>query len=208
MPYRVRNFGWRLEVTRFVRLRQYLVGTIDPRCLLDAVTPYLSACAVVHSKRRDFDTRERKMALKEELIEQRERSRQKFGPERAAIVQAATDARAAAWFPVVQLPPLAFDHDQIVQVALAALRSQIRHQPIGFELLPERFTLTQLQQLYEVVLGRPLDKRNFRKKLLKSDILIGLDEKQANVRHRAAQLYRFDAEKYAELTQGGFSFEP
>lgn len=123
-------------------------------------------------------------------------------------IQAATDAKAADWVSIAQLPTLAFDHAQILQVALTALRSQIRHQPIGFELLPERFTLTQLQQLYEVVLGCPLDKRNFRRKLLKLGFLVELDEKQTSVRHRAARLYRFDPEKYAALTQSGFSFEP
>ena len=123
-------------------------------------------------------------------------------------VQAATDAKSAAWVPITDPPPLAFDHEQILQVALVALRSQIRHQPIGFELLPERFTLTQLQQLYEVILGRSLDKRNFRKKLLKLDFLVELNAKQTNVRHRAARLYRFDPDRYAALTQGGFSFEP
>lgn len=123
-------------------------------------------------------------------------------------VQAATDAKSAAWVSVTNLPPLAFDHTQIFQVALTALRSQIRHQPIGFELLPERFTLTQLQQLYEVILGRSLDKRNFRKKLLKLDFLAELDEKQTNVRHRAARLYRFDPDRYTALTRSGFSFDP
>ncbi|MEO0757233.1 MAG: NUDIX domain-containing protein [Cyanobacteria bacterium J06648_16] len=122
-------------------------------------------------------------------------------------VQAATDAKAAAWFALTDLPALAFDHSEILQVALSTLQTQIRQQPIGFELLPERFTLTQLQQLYETILQRPLDKRNFRKKLLKLGFLVGLNEKEANVAHRAAQLYRFDPDKYQALRAKGFSFD-
>jgi 8-oxo-dGTP diphosphatase len=79
---------------------------------------------------------------------------------------AATDASDAAWFPVSQLPPLAFDHHKIVQVALTRLKGKVRYEPIGFELLPKKFTLSQLQKLYETILEKPLDKRNFRKKIL------------------------------------------
>mgnify|MGYP001791448487 FL=1 len=110
-------------------------------------------------------------------------------------IKAATDAKEARWWPLSQLPDLAFDHGMIVQDAIATLRTTIRHKPIGFELLPPKFTLTQLQRLYEIVLDCPFDKRNFRKKLLKLDILIALDEKETNVAHRAAHLYRFDQAK-------------
>ncbi|MBD0336118.1 MAG: NUDIX hydrolase [Cyanobacteria bacterium Co-bin13] len=122
-------------------------------------------------------------------------------------VQAATDARAARWFAVEELPPLAFDHCEIAQLALTRLRNKIRYEPIGFELLPEKFTLTQLQQLYEVILGTPLDKRNFRKKILNMALLIPLAEKQSGVAHRAAQLYRFDPQRYCQLKEKGFNFE-
>ncbi|HEY9879542.1 MAG TPA: NUDIX domain-containing protein [Leptolyngbyaceae cyanobacterium] len=122
-------------------------------------------------------------------------------------VQAATDAQDAQWFLVEDLPDLAFDHADITQVALTRLRNKIRYEPIGFELLPEKFTLTQLQQLYEVILGIPLDKRNFRKKILKMDLLVPLAEKQIGVAHRAAQLYQFDEQKYHQLKQKGFNFE-
>ena len=122
-------------------------------------------------------------------------------------IKAATDAKEARWWPLSQLPDLAFDHGMIVQDAIATLRTTIRHQPIGFELLPPKFTLTQLQRLYEIVLDCPFDKRNFRKKLLKLDILIALDEKETNVAHRAAQLYRFDQAKYAERQKIGFNFD-
>jgi 8-oxo-dGTP diphosphatase len=83
-------------------------------------------------------------------------------------ILATTDASEAGWFAVDNLPKLAFDHDQILQVALRRLQGKVRYEPIGFELLPEKFTLTQLQTLYEIVLNQTLDKRNFRKKILKN----------------------------------------
>jgi len=122
-------------------------------------------------------------------------------------VLAATDARSAAWFALGETPKLAFDHDRILAVAHARLRAKVRYQPIGFELLPPKFTLTQLQRLYEVVLDRPLDKRNFRKKILGMGILVDLDEIEQDVAHRAARLYGFDKHKYDRLTNKGFNFE-
>lgn len=122
-------------------------------------------------------------------------------------VRAATDARSAAWFAVSDLPNLAFDHEDIVQVALTRLKGKVRYEPIGFELLPRKFTLSQLQKLYEVVLERELDKRNFRKKILGMDLLIELDEVQSGVAHRAARLYSFDEKKYERLKKNGFNFE-
>ena len=122
-------------------------------------------------------------------------------------VQAATDARSAAWFSVADLPALAFDHEHIVQVAFARLKGKVRYEPIGFELLPRKFTLSQLQKLYEVILERELDKRNFRKKILGMDLLIELDEVQRGVAHRAARLYSFDEKKYERLKKDGFNFE-
>lgn len=122
-------------------------------------------------------------------------------------VKAATDAREAAWFSVDDLPRLAFDHDKILQAALARLKGKVRYQPIGFELLPPKFTLSALQKLYEIVLERPLDKRNFRKKVLSMGFLEDLDEVEQDVAHRAARLYRFDKKRYQELTKEGFHFE-
>lgn len=122
-------------------------------------------------------------------------------------VRAATDAADAAWFGVNDLPSLAFDHEAIVQTALARLKGKVRYQPIGFELLPHKFTLSQLQRLYEIVLERELDKRNFRKKVLGMDILIETDELERDVAHRAARLYRFDERKYKRLAKSGFNFE-
>lgn len=122
-------------------------------------------------------------------------------------VRAATDAREASWFPVWDPPSLAFDHDRILQTALTRLKGKVRYQPIGFELLPAKFTLTQLQRLYETILERPLDKRNFRKKLLAMELLVELDEVEQDVAHRAARLYRFDRRKYQQLEKDGFNFE-
>lgn len=122
-------------------------------------------------------------------------------------VQASTDARNAAWFPVTELPTLAFDHARIIDTALERLRGKVRYQPLGFELLPERFTLRQLQHLYEIVLGRELDKRNFRKKVLSMGILKETNEIEKDVAHRAARLFRFDQRAYQKLTRQGFNFE-
>jgi 8-oxo-dGTP diphosphatase len=122
-------------------------------------------------------------------------------------VKASTDARSAGWFAVDELPTLAFDHQKILNAALDRLCGKLRYQPIGFELLPERFTLRQLQQLYETVLGRPLDKRNFRKKVLSMGILKETNEIEHDVAHRAARLYRFDKRAYDRLTRQGFNFE-
>ncbi|MCC9609229.1 NUDIX hydrolase [Blastopirellula sp. JC732] len=122
-------------------------------------------------------------------------------------VEAATDARAAAWFELDDLPTLAFDHDKILQMAQERLQGKVRYQPIGFELLPEKFSLRQLQRMYEIVLGRSLDKRNFRKKALSLGVLEDLNEVERDVSHRAARLYRFDREKYQQLVKDGFNFE-
>lgn len=122
-------------------------------------------------------------------------------------VKADTDARNAAWFSVYDIPDLAFDHTEILEMAHERLRGKIRYQPVGFELLPPKFTLTQFQRLYEKILDTKLDKRNFRKKILKMDILEGLDEVETDVAHRAAQLYRFDMGKYNEKKCAGFNFE-
>jgi 8-oxo-dGTP diphosphatase len=122
-------------------------------------------------------------------------------------LMAATDARDAAWFSVDDLPSLAFDHIEIVNVAHKRLKGKVVYEPIGFELLPKKFTLTQLQQMYEKILERLIDKRNFRKKVLGMALLQELDEVQVDVSHRAARLYKFDEKKYLKLRQKGFNFE-
>lgn len=120
---------------------------------------------------------------------------------------ATTDARRAEWFPVNKLPKLSFDHDEILRVALQRLRGKLTYAPIGFELLPDKFSIRQLQTLYEIVLGQLLDNRNFRKKIFSLDVLKELNEIQTGVAHRAARLYKFDERKYKQLTKQGLSFE-
>lgn len=116
-------------------------------------------------------------------------------------VQAATDARDAAWFPMSDLPPLAFDHAKILATAQERLRSKVQYQPIGFELLPRTFTLSQLQHLYEAILGRAIDKRNFRKKILSFGFLEETGQVEKNVPHREAKLYRFNESAYRKLVK-------
>lgn len=111
------------------------------------------------------------------------------------------------WFSVTDHPELAFDHEMIIKYALKQLKTKIRTKPIGFELLPKKFTLTQLQSLYETIYGIEMDKRNFRRKITSMDMLIKLDELQKGVPHRSANLYRFDKKKYNKLKENGFSFE-
>ena len=122
-------------------------------------------------------------------------------------LQADTDASDAAWFAFDDYPSLAFDHEHILELAIYRLKSKVRYQPIGFEMLPKKFTLTQLQALYEIVLETELDKRNFRKKILSMDFLNELDEIEKDVSHRAARLYSFNKKRYEELKKKGFNFE-
>ena len=117
------------------------------------------------------------------------------------------DTIEVKWFKISELPKLPFDHEKIIQVALTKLRSRIKYKPIGFELLPEKFTLPQLQNLYEVIIGKKLDKRNFRKKIMKMNLLKRLKEKDKNSKRRAAFLYRFDKSIYLKLKEDGFIFE-
>ena len=122
-------------------------------------------------------------------------------------VHASTDAADAKWFAVSDVPTLAFDHARVLDAAVKRLRGKVRYEPIGFELLPPKFTLSQLQRLYETVLDRPLDKRNFRKKILSMGILVETNEIEQDVAHRAARLYRFDEPKYRRMARKGFNFE-
>lgn len=114
--------------------------------------------------------------------------------------------RQAVWHPLNNLPDLAFDHHNIIEKSIEKVRSRLKYRPIAFELLPEKFTLTQLQQVYESIWGYTLDKRNFRKKMLKYDILKETGEKQKGVPYRAAMLYKFDRKKYEKVFQKGITF--
>ena len=117
---------------------------------------------------------------------------------------AASFAKNAAWIPANEITDLAFDHYDILQAARNKLKEKIRIQPIGFNLLPEKFTLSQLHKLYESILDKDLDKRNFRRKVQKLDILTQLNEKQEGVPHKPSELYKFNEEKYQEITQNGY----
>ncbi len=114
---------------------------------------------------------------------------------------ASSDAARAEWFALHALPELAFDHARIIERATARLRAKVRYEPIGFELLPEEFTLAQLQALYETVLGvPPFNKRNFRTRILRTGILEEVG-RQVNVAHRPATLYRFNQQTYRQLVE-------
>lgn len=122
-------------------------------------------------------------------------------------VNASSWAKDVKWHSINKIPKLPFDHNEILEYAKNKLKDKVRHQPIGFELLPKEFTLTDIQHLYEAVLEIELDKRNFRKKLLAMGLLIDSGFSQSDVAHRPARLYRFDKKKYQSLIQKGFSFE-
>ena len=102
------------------------------------------------------------------------------------------------WHPLEEAVNLGFDHDEILREGVKALQDMLRNEPIGFEMLPEKFTLSQLQKLYEVVFGVEFDKRNFRKKVAKMKYLLQLDEKQKGVSHKPARYYRFSKEIYEQ----------
>lgn len=116
-------------------------------------------------------------------------------------------AEGVYWVDVEECPALAFDHDEILKDALKILRARVRHQPVGFELLPEKFALADLQALYEAMLDECYDKANFRKRILSMNLLKSLEENQKDVPHRPARLYSFDKKRYDELRAKGFSFE-
>lgn len=128
-------------------------------------------------------------------------------------VTPASFAQSAKWHSVGKVGELAFDHNEILESCLKRLRRKVRMTPIGFELLPPKFTLTELQQLYESILVQPkgnkqrIDKRNFRKKILSTNLLHDLNELQAGVAHRPAKLYQFDRDKYEQLIAEGYSFD-
>ncbi|SHJ82718.1 8-oxo-dGTP diphosphatase [Desulfatibacillum alkenivorans DSM 16219] len=121
-------------------------------------------------------------------------------------IQEGSDAAKAIWWNVNELPGLAFDHAEIIKTGVQRLRSKISWQPVGIELLPDEFTLSDLQQACEIILGRTIDKRNFRRKVLKFGVLAPT----GNVRkenYRPAQLYQFDKKRYALLQKQGIDFE-
>ena len=108
-------------------------------------------------------------------------------------------ARKALWVKVKEVPQLAFDHNDIFKKALDFLKVKIYSEPLGYELLPERFTLAQLQKLYEAILDDSFDKRNFRRKILRTSFIVPLDEKQQGVAHKPARLYRYDKSQFHQI---------
>jgi len=122
-----------------------------------------------------------------------------------AHLVASTDARAARWWPLAKHPRLAFDHDRILDYAVERLRNKLEYTTVGFQLLPRRFTLTELQRVYEAILGRPLDKRNFRRKLALLGILKPVKERRREL-GRPALLYEFSAQEFKKLKDVGIIF--
>jgi 8-oxo-dGTP diphosphatase len=115
-------------------------------------------------------------------------------------------AKSVKWFDIDNIPNVIFDVKEIINAALKKLREEAQYHPVGFHLLPEKFTLTQLQSLYEIILGEKLDTRNFRKKIQNMKLLIDTRGKQKNVAHRAAKLYTFDIDIYHKLVDEGLNF--
>ncbi len=120
---------------------------------------------------------------------------------------AGSDAVDAGWFSIRRLPRLAFDHATVMAMAIKRLQGKVVYAPIIFELLPTKFKLPQLQKVYELILERPLDKRNFRKKILGSGIVTPLNQFATNEPGRPAKLYKFDRKKFQKMQEHGFEFE-
>ena len=130
-----------------------------------------------------------------------------FALVRISEVKAGDDAAKAQWFPLDKVPSLAFDHDLILREATNELRKQIHFEPVGFELLPEKFTMTQLQHLYEAILSVKFDRRNFCNKILKLGILTQLEETLPMPNKKVAFLYKFNPVSYNLMKEKGFRLE-
>ena len=117
------------------------------------------------------------------------------------------EKHGAHWYDIDKVPDLVLDHNQMVADALKGLKQKARYQPIGFELLPQKFTIPQLQQLYEAIYQKELDARNFRKKVLSHNVLKKLDEKDKTTSRRGAFLYQFENKTYQRLMKSGYNFE-
>jgi 8-oxo-dGTP diphosphatase len=123
-------------------------------------------------------------------------------------LKASTDAANAAWFSIRKLPSLAFDHKKLLEVAADRLRSKIRYQPIGFELLDKKFPFSDLEKLYIALLDRDINRRNFSKKILSFGILEDTGElARTEGKGRPSKMYRFNQKRYREMLKEGFHFE-
>lgn len=122
-------------------------------------------------------------------------------------LSAQTDAEAAAWFNIKKLPRLAFDHKLILDTAIKRLRGKLAYEPVGFELLNKKFPFSDLEKLYQILLDRDLDRRNFKKKIMAYGFLEELEEQVQGKAGRPARLYQFNKKKYFELQERGFNFD-
>lgn len=122
-------------------------------------------------------------------------------------IQASTDAEEAQWFDIKELPEISFDHQEIIDAAIKRLQGKITYEPIGFELLDTKFTFSDLEKLYSSLLGREVDRRNFRKKIQSFNILDDLDEKISKSTGRPANLFQFNRNRYFQLKEEGIIFD-
>ena len=122
-------------------------------------------------------------------------------------LSAQTDAEDVGWFNIKKLPKLAFDHKEILSVALKRLRGKITYEPIGFELLDKKFPFSDLERLYQILLDHDIDRRNFKKKIISYGFLEELDEIVQKKAGRPARLYQFNKKKYFELKESGYNFD-
>lgn len=122
-------------------------------------------------------------------------------------IAASTDAENVHWFDVNDLPELAFDHAEIIKHALERLRNKLTYEPVGFGLLSERFLFSDFEKLYTTILNKPIDRRNFRKKILSFGILTELNEKRSDGKGRPANLFQFNESQYFKMKKQGFYFE-
>ena len=123
-------------------------------------------------------------------------------------LKASTDAENAKWFSIKKLPALAFDHKQMIQVAIERLRTKVRYQPIGFELLDKKFPFSDLEKLYTALLDKEMNRRNFSKKILSFDFLQETGELSVpNGKGRPSKMFQFNQKRYKELLKEGFHFE-
>lgn len=122
-------------------------------------------------------------------------------------LQADTDAKDAQWFPINDLPTLAYDHQKIIDKAFARLQAKVQYQPIGFDLLPAEFPFSDLEQLYQTIVRQKIERRNFRKKILKLGLVEETDKIKKIGSGRPAKIYRFNEEKYKQLEQQGIHLD-
>lgn len=122
-------------------------------------------------------------------------------------LSAQTDAEDVAWFNIHKLPKLAFDHKQIVEMAIKRLRGKLAYEPVGFELLDKKFPFSDLEKLYQTLLDTELDRRNFKKRIMSYGFLEELNETMQRSLGRPATLFQFNKKKYFELKEKGYNFD-